>query len=347
MQSTNFRIFISAVTSEFGQARDALAADLRSRELTVRVQSEFRQEAGSDTTLRKIHDYIRGCDAVICLIGQRSGACPPPAATRPFRNILPKGIIRASYTQWEFFIARYYGRRLSLYFSNADYAAQTSPSDEELPVLQHAFVDHIENKEGLDRSYFSNSDQLCRLVLREEWPVLGSSVGEITKRLFPQLAVTAIIMGATIATMSIGPPWPGAALPITLVVEIASATVLYRLFRLWPKKWLVRVAGFASILAIASISAHLIVTSLFVYTAPTTKERFVRGWACTPEASLVFKEKCPLLTLDEIRKAEYSAERLWTNGSIASVRMALVMTWLCVWTSLAITAYAIAAFAPR
>jgi hypothetical protein len=58
-----FRIFLSAVTSEFGRARDALAADLRSREALVRVQSDFRQEAGRDTTLKKLHDYRRDAPA--------------------------------------------------------------------------------------------------------------------------------------------------------------------------------------------------------------------------------------------------------------------------------------------
>ena len=44
-----FRIFLSAVTSEFGRARDAVAADLRSRETLLRAQSDFRQEAGMVT----------------------------------------------------------------------------------------------------------------------------------------------------------------------------------------------------------------------------------------------------------------------------------------------------------
>src|SRR6266481_5512666 len=72
MPQDEFRIFLSAVSSEFGKARDAVAADLRSRETLLRVQSDFRQEAGSDTTLKKLHDYIRDCSAVVCVIGKRS-----------------------------------------------------------------------------------------------------------------------------------------------------------------------------------------------------------------------------------------------------------------------------------
>jgi hypothetical protein len=77
--SNRFRIFLSAVSSEFGRARDALAAELRSRELLLRVQCDFRLEAERDTTLRKLHAYIRDRSAVVCVIGQRGGAVPPPA----------------------------------------------------------------------------------------------------------------------------------------------------------------------------------------------------------------------------------------------------------------------------
>jgi hypothetical protein len=38
------RVFLSAVSSEFGQARDRLAADLRSHGAFVSVQSDFRSE---------------------------------------------------------------------------------------------------------------------------------------------------------------------------------------------------------------------------------------------------------------------------------------------------------------
>jgi Domain of unknown function (DUF4062) len=169
--AAEFRVFLSAVTSELGMARDALAADLRSRDTLVRVQSDFRQEADSDTTLKKLHDYIRGCSAVVCIIGGRSGACPPPLGAAPFRNMLPPGVSEASYTQWEFFFARHYERRLSIYIANFDYPAdQPAPTTADRSDLQQALVRHIVEEQGLDRSYFSNVDQLARAVLKEDWP---------------------------------------------------------------------------------------------------------------------------------------------------------------------------------
>jgi hypothetical protein len=119
--AADFRVFLSAVTSEFGKARDMVANDLQARDLQLRVQRSFRQEPGADTLLRLLHDYIRDCSAVVCVIGMRSGACPCSAAAAAFAHLLPPGITEASYTQWEFFFARAYKRRLSLYVAAADY----------------------------------------------------------------------------------------------------------------------------------------------------------------------------------------------------------------------------------
>jgi hypothetical protein len=156
--------------SPFGKARDAIGADLRSRDTLVRVQSEFRQEWKSDTTLKKLHDYIRDCSAVVCVIGKRSGALSPPAAEVPFNHMLPPGIARASYTQWEFFFARYFKRRLSIYVAKDDHKPENDPKPGDDPKLQTAFIAHIVDQQGLDRSYFSNKDELRAAVLREDWP---------------------------------------------------------------------------------------------------------------------------------------------------------------------------------
>jgi len=107
----------------------------------------------------------------VCVIGKRSGFMPPPAAAEPFADILPPGIGKASYTQWEFFFARHFHRRLSIYIATDEY----QPDAHEWPNtddsgLQQAFLNYIVREQGLDRNYFSNEDQLCRAVLREDWP---------------------------------------------------------------------------------------------------------------------------------------------------------------------------------
>jgi hypothetical protein len=56
MPDGDFRVFISAVTSEFGKIRAAVASDLRSRDLLVKVQDDFRLGLGADTLLRKLYN---------------------------------------------------------------------------------------------------------------------------------------------------------------------------------------------------------------------------------------------------------------------------------------------------
>src|SRR5580693_8750475 len=68
MAAKKFTVFLSAVSNEFGKVRDRIAADLRSRGLTVKVQSDFRAEADADTVLALLHNYIRDCDAVVCVV---------------------------------------------------------------------------------------------------------------------------------------------------------------------------------------------------------------------------------------------------------------------------------------
>ena len=93
-----YSVFISAVTREFGAARDALANTLQARGIDVKVQRSF--DLGDSTTLAKVHDCIRECDRVVAVIGAYSGLFPPDGAvTDEFRAMLPAGMTRASLTQ--------------------------------------------------------------------------------------------------------------------------------------------------------------------------------------------------------------------------------------------------------
>ena len=167
-----FKVFLSAVTSECGDARNMVASDLRSRGLEVKVQEDFRQELGADTTLRKLHDYVSQCDRVVAIMGKRSGSFPPPAAAAPFASMLPETFDRASMTQWEVHFARHFGKRMSIYIASDTFApavAAASNVDDD-PALQQRLRDHLFQHEGLDRSAFNSPEDLSRLVLKEDWP---------------------------------------------------------------------------------------------------------------------------------------------------------------------------------
>ena len=169
-QMDDFRIFLSAVSSEFAGARDVLAKDLIARGLSVQWQEMFRQEPDVDTLLNLIHDYVRDCQAVICVLGERSGACPPTAAADRYRHMLPDGVTEASYTQWEFFFALHYKRRLSLYRAEKTFR-RSRKTGMDVPGLQAAFLAHIDST-GLGWTPFGSKDNLCRKVLVEGWPLL-------------------------------------------------------------------------------------------------------------------------------------------------------------------------------
>ena len=106
-----FRIFISAVTGELGSYRQALAKELRRKGLDVCDQEHFRQ--GGATLLEALRDYIQSCDAVIFLVGDRCGAMATPEHATALGDIpgfkayaAATGQKEASYTQWEFYLAK-------------------------------------------------------------------------------------------------------------------------------------------------------------------------------------------------------------------------------------------------
>jgi hypothetical protein len=143
----DFRVFLSAVSSEFGAARDTVANDLQSHgeEIIARVQRSFRQDGQPGTLLHKLRRYIEECNAVICLMGSRSGAgFPAMAEAQAFREDLPPGISEASYTQWEFFFATRLRKACFVYVATSRFPADTDdPAEEDRPDLQAAFIAHV------------------------------------------------------------------------------------------------------------------------------------------------------------------------------------------------------------
>jgi hypothetical protein len=184
----SYSVFISAVTREFERARDAVSNALRARGIEVKVQPSFNQ--GDDTTLAKLHDYIRGCDRVLAVIGAYSGMYPPEGAvTDEFRAMLPAGMARASLTQWEVVFADHYGRQI-YFFEAAGFTPEQPPRDEDDEAGQAAWRHRLfDGQMGRDRRQFATADGLRADVMELPWPDLGrpkpsnlpSSIGALFK----------------------------------------------------------------------------------------------------------------------------------------------------------------------
>jgi tetratricopeptide (TPR) repeat protein len=167
------RVFLSAVSSEFRSARKALTADFGARDVHVRVQEHFRPEPLVRTLLEALDDYIRTCAMVVCVIGRRSGDCPKPGEVAKVPGVLPGDVDRASYTQWEYYLVRHYGKPCLLYLARDDHTPDDpAPSGPDFPDLQRAFVARITGG-GLHYVAFTTVDELCRKVGLHHWQPRG------------------------------------------------------------------------------------------------------------------------------------------------------------------------------
>lgn len=146
--------------------------------------------------------------------------------------------------------------------------------------------------------------------------------------------VIAVPFGAAYGALT--PPWPPGIEIATAILQTVAFILSQHRLRLVSTAAINRMIVFAAVLLTLASTAYLFAGSIYVYQTPTTKEHWVKGYACTREAQMVYKDKCPYLGSDELRSAEYEAERLWTVQSIAVVKVALVAIWLIACLALAI-----------
>ncbi len=74
------KIFLSAVSGQFKEARNGLASDLRANEIIVFKQEDFQLH--DSTLLEKLENLVDRCDRVIAIIGNAYGA-EPTVTARP------------------------------------------------------------------------------------------------------------------------------------------------------------------------------------------------------------------------------------------------------------------------
>jgi len=181
------KLFLSCVSDEFAAHRKLLEGDLKRPDLDVAVQEHFLVSGGS--TLEKLDDYIRSCDAVVHLIGKAPGAVPEEPAVAALRQRyddlaarlppLEAGLAEPqpgfSYTQWEAYLALYHQRPLYVY-----YPSGFEPDGPDVSRSQNEHYHRI-SALGHDRGPFLNEERLSSAVLRD--------LVEILPRLEPAIDV--------------------------------------------------------------------------------------------------------------------------------------------------------------
>src|SRR5580700_1298427 len=135
------QLFLSTVSEEFRSYRDALRSKLQRPNVTVYVQEDFIP-TGTET-LDKLDLYIGNCDAVIHLIGDRTGAWAAAPTLQSLKERYPDlaerlpalklsletGEPPLSYTQWEAYLAIYHRKVLLIAV-----AAPQAPRDGNFPI---------------------------------------------------------------------------------------------------------------------------------------------------------------------------------------------------------------------
>ncbi len=184
------RLFLSCVSLEFRAYRDVLAANLAQPGVELRRQEDF--VGAGRTTLEKLDDYIRTCDAVVHLVGYAAGANPESAEVSALLRNLPDFVSKLgladlfkspglSYTQWEAWLALYYGKPLALY--RAAVVAQREVGfarDREQELRQQRHWKRLEQL-GRDRKEFASPYDLSIEVLRA-LPLLVPGFAENVRR---------------------------------------------------------------------------------------------------------------------------------------------------------------------
>jgi Domain of unknown function (DUF4062) len=170
-----FRVFISAVSSELASYRSEVARVLRRKELEVRDQEHLRQ--GPATLLEQLAAYIKKCDAVFLLIGNQAGEFPSDDHASAL-GIVPlyeqyrkeTGQTHASYTQWEFLLAKHYGKQTYVFFTGEGFIPD-NPNSAADKSSQTAYRQWIDQK-GEHHDFFGTNARLIEDVLVLPFPDL-------------------------------------------------------------------------------------------------------------------------------------------------------------------------------
>lgn len=179
------KIFISAVSAEFEKERTVLASDLKRPGLVVRFQEEF--VANGRELLFELNDYIKECDATICIVGSQTGQFPADDHRNRFideevpdiektLNLDKAFLDKLSYTQWEAWLTHYHsGADKRMLIAAPDNITFEITIEDNGHRLQSKHVQRLADCGRIIRIRFENPDRLSVQVYRCLYEILPDS----------------------------------------------------------------------------------------------------------------------------------------------------------------------------
>ncbi|TDH18260.1 DUF4062 domain-containing protein [Segetibacter sp. 3557_3] len=171
-------LFISCVSNEFGQYRDAMRKDFSRPNLTTKIQEDFI--AYGVSALQKLDEYIKHCDAVIHICGDMTGSMANALSLEYINHVykdfgtrfpvlLPalNGNEQLSYTQWEAWLAAYHKKTLLIAKPSAEAVRYSSYEFQaEQQKSQQLHLRRLTSCGHHNEIKFSSEDELIKILYR-------------------------------------------------------------------------------------------------------------------------------------------------------------------------------------
>jgi hypothetical protein len=191
-------LFLSCVSDEFGDYRDALRSALTQLNVETKIQEDFQNRGGD--TLAMLEDYIGSCDVVVHFAGEIAGSAPASSSVEDLLRRRPelaarlaeKGMDRESlgrltYTQWEAWLAIGFNRdgaERNLVIVAPAFGAKRGAKFAPTDVSRASQADHLARLKAIDfypAKPFASADNLVARVFGSVVLDALKKAGSVTK----------------------------------------------------------------------------------------------------------------------------------------------------------------------
>lgn len=151
------------------------------------------------------------------------------------------------------------------------------------------------------------------------------------------------LMPLVAAFAALDPPWPDG---IEIITSVMTLLILIFVFQfLWKRarKTVNRTMVAGAVLVALGGVTYFTMRDMFVYEIPTTHEQAIAGCGWTSNAAVVAADfladpadGCPGNYKKMLESAEYDARQIWRPNSITQIKMALLVSWLALFSGVSL-----------